>query len=251
MGPNDLREKTPAEPTTDYQRRTLRPTIRVVEDPRPYFEARRIASLQGGLPENAFTDRVLGGLSSLETIFQGYFPAWQREFLVHPRARETFRWGEDVTETFQSSRELLKVIYLATGIPKEAIRERTALFVTPKKEPIKERDRIIIDADPYREAIILFDFPQESCSGRVDKATGVPLLYRNVDKLPKEEKGFLWRLRPQGVRPLARCNWVVDSIHDVIADCGFNGRFGVGVESQEEAPQVSTAGPTLDGVLSA
>jgi hypothetical protein len=248
---DDLRGRTLEDLMTDYRQRLAMPTIRKIAEKMPYLEARKIAAPEGGLPRNAFSKQALVDSDAWQRIAVGYFPAWQRELLVHPESGESFKKGEDVTETFESKGTTFTVTYPAYCIPEEARKQKTALFVDPKHEPAVEGNDIIVNANPYKEVTVLEDFPQKNGWGRVDKATGIPLTYKNVDDLPSGEQGYLWRVNAQGVRPLVRYYGDVGG-RVVYANWGFDDAFGVGVESREAAPQISasklTLGQLLDGL---
>lgn len=253
MESNDLNGKTLEELMHLYEQRVAQPTIRKIAGNKPYLEARTLAKEKGGrLPSNASTTRLLMCSDTSKTIPSGYMPAWQRELLVHPKSGESFKKGEDITETDSTGR---KWIYPSYCIPEAAIGEKNiALFVDPKREPTVEGNEVMVTADPYKEVKILDDFLQESNWGKVDKATGIPLVYRKVDDLPFEEKGYIWRSYLEGVRPLVRGlsdGMVVDSRQVIYAAFGSGGGFGVGVESREAAPQVSPAKITLGELLKA
>jgi hypothetical protein len=243
MEPTDLRGRTLEELVAGRRQRITRPTIRRIAGNLPYLEARRIADSQGGLPRNVFTNQVLADPNVWQRLPSDYFPAWQREILVYPRPGKVFKKGEDIIETFESNGERFKVTYPAHCIPKEARKRGTALFVDLKNEPRIERNSIIVDVDTYEEVTILDGFPQEDSFGRIDRATGVPLTNKNIYDLPAGERGYLWRTSSQGIRPVVRdSDRVFYGRRKIIcANYRFDNELGVGVESREDAPQVSVS----------
>ncbi len=218
-----------------------------------YLEARKVAEPYGGLPRNVTHKRMLVDSDDWQTPeLKEYHIAWAREMLVYPKSNEVFLpGGQDAVDSCEDKKGRAWV-YPAFCIPDIALNKRNvALFVTPRY--IEETDKqVTVIADPRKDVVVLYDFPQCSQWGTVDEKTGIPLSAKNVDT-SSSSAGYLRRPDIAGVRPLVR--YYNDySAHsnrrDVDSYIGYSNRFGVGVESLEVVPQ-NLESLTLGQLLSA
>jgi hypothetical protein len=245
-----LSKKTVEEAMTGYRQKQAKPTIRKIGGNQPYLEARKIAKRvdpANGLVGVAYSQQILVDSDEWKRIPADYFPAWQREILVYPPIEDVFKKGKDVIDRFAAKG--FDIVYPSYCIPEEARRSRTALLVDPKHEPVVEGDEILVIADPYKEVTILEDFPQTSGwhTGKVDKATGIPLACENIGELSEGEKASFRRVEGISVGPVT-LNYnagerVIDSaIH-------WGNLFGVGVKSQGVSPRILTSKITLGQLI--
>lgn len=168
---------------------------------------------------------------------------WADELLAHPVKDGVFQSGKDVVDA------LTGMILPASYVPKEAVgRKGVALVVVPE-DVREERGKVIAHA---QSVIVLDGLTQESdkwVPGKPHEITRIPLVVsaEEFERLPEEEKRWLYRIAGEGVRPLVRGyysnNWLRVVRRNVYAYCGADCAFGVaGVAATEggapeKAPQ--------------
>lgn len=171
-----------------------------------YLSARESVKEKGGLPSYALHDDTLMDSKSWKLLQSaGYYPAWAREFVVHPEKGGEFKRGQSVVDQFidGSGREW---IFDADCVPEGAMAsEKVGLFVNPQEIQISDR-RVVMYADP-ESVVILHPFIQyDNWLGKVDSLTKMPLATSNdgLRSLLDDEKRCLLRIEGAAVRPLAR-----------------------------------------------
>jgi hypothetical protein len=127
---------------------------------------------------------------------------WADELLAHPEKDGVFQSGRDVKDA------LTGMILPASYVPKEAIgRKGIGLFVVPE-DVRREHDKVIVHA---QSIVVLDDITQTSgewVPGKPHEITRIPLVVsaEEFERLPGEEKRWLWRITGEGVRPLVRAD---------------------------------------------
>lgn len=163
---------------------------------------------------------------------------WADELLAHPAKDGVFQSGKDVVDA------LTGMILPASYVPKEAVgRNGVGLFVVPE-DVREEHGKVIVHA---QSVIVLDGMIQKSdtwVAGKPHDITRIPLVIspEEFERLPEEEKRWLYRIAGEGVRPLVRrsdYDWYGYDRRDVFAYYGADFVFGVaGVAATEGgAPQ--------------
>ncbi|MEW5996044.1 MAG: hypothetical protein AB1657_00405 [Candidatus Micrarchaeota archaeon] len=171
---------------------------------------------------------------------------WADELLARPEKGRVFQSGKDVKDA------LTGMILPASYVPKEAVgREGVGLFVVPE-DVREERGKVIVHA---QSVIVLDGLTQESdkwVPGKPHEITRIPLVVsaEEFERLPEEEKRWLYRIAGEGVRPLARGDvndWYRGVRRYVYADCGFDYVFGVAGVAASDAHAESGMAPIVRG----
>ncbi len=205
---------------SQYKEKTRMPKIRSLNRQLGYLEARKVAGPYGGLPTIASHQRALVDTDEWQSSeLKGYYPAWAKEMLIHPKSGENMKKREDVIDPYTDDKGR-RWVYPSFLIPDEAVgRANKALFVNPRKI-IEEEKEVTVIADPDRDVTVLSGFPQSSDWTRVFGAYN-----------------FVFRLGTAGVRPLVRYYYGYGDRRYIVANDGHGDSFGVGYESLEETPQ--------------
>jgi hypothetical protein len=204
------------------------PTITPTGQDQGWLEAIQSVKGKGRLPTNAELDEVLNKDEPQRKQLRdkNYFAARASTVLVHPKENGTFSKDKDINDpyTYQGKH----MVFLGKNIPKEAIGKKgISLVIEPDIEKIEQTDTAIII--PPKSILILKNSLQESGWGKVDQKTKVPVAVpqKELDKLPEDQKRYLWRNSTEGVRPLVRGYGDYHGRY-VYADVRFDGGFGVG-----------------------
>ena len=178
-----------------------------------YLDARKaVAERKMRLPPHPLLDAYVQK--------NGVYVFWADELLVHPEKGGVFQSGKDVQDS------LTGWILPASYMPKEAVgRKEVGLYVVPE-DVGEERGKVIVHA---QSVIVLDGITQVSdkwVAGKPHDITRIPLVVSSeeFERLPEEEKRWLYRIAGEGVRPLVR-GWY--DMRDVNAGCGPDVAFGV------------------------
>lgn len=196
-----------------------------------YLEARKLAKEGGGkLPSNVLHDKYLMG-SDKQRAIAGYGPpTWAREILVYPEKGGIFAEGKDIVNIFTGW------VLPASYVPKQAVGVTgIMLFVDPEDITEENGKRIV---HPAGSVIVLSPSIQENeKSGKVDKATGIPLA---VEPESDADRRWLWRTtRGIEVSPLVRGDFVGYNSRQVVVanqrpDRGFDVAMEISAEDAKE-----------------
>ena len=184
-----------------------------------YLDARKaVAERKMRLPPHPLLDAYVQK--------NGVYGFWADELLVHPEKGGVFQSGKDVQDS------LTGWILPASYMPKEAVgRKEVGLYVVPE-DVGEERGKVIVHA---QSVIVLDGITQVSdkwVAGKPHDITRIPLVVSSeeFERLPEEEKRWLYRIAGEGVRPLVRGavnDWYGNNMGCVYADFGPGIAFGV------------------------
>ena len=184
------------------------------------------------------------------------FGLWADELLAHPAKDGVFQQGKDVKDS------LTGWILPASYVPKEAAgRKGVGLFVVPE-DVREEGGKVVVHAQSVVVLDGMIQISDKWVAGKPHEITRIPLVVspEEFERLPEEEKRWLYRIAGEGVKPLVRGGgnyWSRDGRRYVNAGCGPDNAFGVAgvVATEGGAPenvapklQVETA-PEDKGVL--
>jgi hypothetical protein len=215
------------------------------------LDAREFVRKSGGLPKHILLDHILTVSNYWRELErQGYFPAWSREFYVHPERYGRFKKGTDVVDAIKDIQGRTWKLP-ASSIPLEAFdAEKPSLLVDPGNEPerIKISKKEVIIADPASVILITPSIQVGGQLGEVDEKTGFPLdiPFEQKEELLEERKRYLLRKDGPGVSTILR---------DTNRDC--DDASGVGYESlgqvdlsmfKKRAEAVITLGLEIEGL---
>ena len=116
---------------------------------------------------------------------------------VHPYNNEAFALDErgNICDYFYT--------LTAASIPKEAL-GKTGIALVYENPKVEMKDGNVTVSAPPESAIILHNTLQVSGWGEMDKATGIPVLSKNIENVPEDQRRYLWRLKKQRIMPLVR-----------------------------------------------
>ncbi len=186
-------------------------------------------SVHGMLPSNLLHDEYLVKTEKHKGL-KGYYAAWALEVAVYPANGSKFKKRGDIVDsvTDNQGREW---VFPRSSLPNDdrIYKPGIGLIVTPIAVTVNG-DRVVIESAP-QNVKILQNFMQENGWGRMDEETGVPV------NLPYDDsnKRYFWRIRGQGVRPLARGVRSGGYRRGVSADDWLGDRLGVASSSQAQA----------------
>jgi hypothetical protein len=198
-----------------------------------YLDARKAVAEKGmKLPPYPLLDRYKMERAGIANLVAD-------ELLAHPEKDGVFRKGWDIKDSITA------LTIPASDVPPEAFgRKGAGLFVVPLDGPdgVREENHGVV---VHKKSIIVFDrMIQESdkwVPGKPHEITRIPLVvsWEEFDRLPEDERRWLYRIAGEGVRPLIRVfkGWGIKDKQSVKAFYKLDRAFAIaGVANEAGAP---------------
>jgi len=186
----------------------------------PYLQARKMVAKRGmKLPSypliDAYARRPRG------------YDLWADELLAHPPLDWVFQSGKDVKDSITGW------ILPASYVPKEALgRWGVGLFIVPE-DVREEGGKVIVHAQSVVVLNGMIQISDTLVAGKPHEITRIPLIVslEEFERLPEDEKRWLYRIAGEGVRPLVRGGWGRFDWRNVEAGYGSDFLSGVAAVS--------------------